>query len=328
MLNDSSFNRDRNRAGEGDPEAELPASPAENFPTAGIYLDEFITFLTIERGLSPNTTSSYRSDLEKFIAFLAHRRRSGFEEVRREEVMDFLMAEKERGLTSRSLARGLVSIRMFFRYLSREGYLRSDVTEVVESPRHWKSLPQVLSLAEVESLLRQPDTSELLGRRDRAVLELLYASGLRASELTGLQIDDINLQSGFVRARGKGGRERIVPLGRSAAHALSDYLEWSRPLLLKGFASPALFLSRRGKPFTRQWLWRLVGKYLRQAGINKQAGPHILRHSFATHLLRGGADLRVVQELLGHSQISTTQIYTHVDRERLKEVHRRFHPRA
>jgi integrase/recombinase XerD len=310
-------------------EPENPAEePAVPFPSARLYLEEFINFLTIERGLSPNTIASYRSDLEKFIAFLARRGKGGFQEVRREEVMDFLMAEKERGLTPRSLARGLVSIRMFFRFLSLEGYLRRDVTEVVESPRLWKSLPRVLSLAEVESLLRQPDTSDLLGRRDRAALELLYASGLRASELTRLRVDDINLQSGFVRARGKGGRERIVPLGRSAARALSDYLEWSRPLLLKGFSSPDLFLSRRGKRFTRQWLWRLIGKYLRQAGINKKAGPHILRHSFATHLLGRGADLRVVQEMLGHSQISTTQVYTHVDRERLKEVHRRFHPRG
>jgi integrase/recombinase XerD len=298
------------------------------FPGGKLYLDEFINYLTIERGLSPNTTSSYRSDLEKFIAFLSRRGKGGFEEIRREEVTDFLMEEKERDLSPRSLARGLVAIRMLFRFLALEGYVRRDVTEVVESPRLWKLLPRVLSIAEVELLLRQPDTSTVLGRRDRAALELLYASGLRASELTRLKVDDINLQSGFVRAWGKGGRERIVPLGRSAARALSDYLEWSRPLLLKGFASPDLFLSRRGKRFTRQWLWQLIGKYLAQAGIKKKAGPHILRHSFATHLLGRGADLRVVQEMLGHSQISTTQVYTHVDRERLKEVHRRFHPRG
>jgi len=299
-----------------------------SIPGFSLYLEEFINYLTLERGLSPNTTSSYRSDLEKFIAFLLPKGRGGFEKVRREEVTDFLMAEKERGLTPRSLARELVAIRMFFRFLALEGYVRKDVTEVVESPRLWKLLPRVLSIGEVDSLLRQPDTSTVLGRRDRAALELLYASGLRASELIRLKVDDVNLQSGFVRAWGKGSRERIVPLGRSAARALSDYLEWSRPLLLRGFASPGLFLSRRGKPFTRQWLWRLIGKYLAQAGIKKKAGPHILRHSFATHLLGRGADLRVVQEMLGHSQISTTQVYTHVDRERLKEVHRRFHPRG
>lgn len=299
-----------------------------DFPSGRLYLDEFINYLTIERGLSPNSTSSYRSDLEKFIAFLGRRGKGGFGEVSREEVTDFLMEEKERGLSPRSLARALVAVRMFFRFLALEGYIRRDVTEVVESPRLWKLLPRVLTIAEVEALLRQPDPSTVLGRRDRAVLELLYASGLRASELTRLKVDDINLQSGFVRAYGKGSRERIVPLGRSAARALSDYLEWSRPLLLKGFASADLFLSRRGKQFTRQWLWRLIGKYLAQAGIRKKAGPHILRHSFATHLLGRGADLRAVQEMLGHSQISTTQVYTHVDRERLKEVHRRFHPRG
>lgn len=305
-----------------------PAGEETTFPAGRLYLDEFINYLTVERGLSPNTTAGYRSDLEKFMAFLAGRGKSGFQEVRRGEVMDFLMAEKERGLTPRSLARALVSIRMLFRFLSLEGYVRRDVTEVVESPRLWKLLPEVLSVAEVEALLRGPDISTVLGRRDRAVLELLYASGLRASELIRLRVDDVNLQSGFVRAWGKGGRERIVPLGRSAARTLADYLERSRPLLLKGRAAADLFLSRRGKPFTRQWLWRLTGKYLRLAGIDKKAGPHILRHSFATHLLGRGAGLRVVQEMLGHSQISTTQVYTHVDRERLKEVHRRFHPRG
>ncbi|MFH1037999.1 MAG: site-specific tyrosine recombinase XerD [PVC group bacterium] len=298
------------------------------FPSGKIYLDEFIRYLDVERGLSPNTTCSYRTDLEKFITFLSRKGPGGLAAVERDDVMDFLLAEKDRGLTPRSLSRTLVSIRMLFRFLTLEGYLRRDVTEVVESPRLWKILPQVLSIAEVESLLGQPDLSTPLGLRDRAVLELLYASGLRASELIGLRVDDVNLQSGFVRAWGKGARERIVPLGRKAARALSDYLEWSRPLLLKKSASPDLFLSRQGKHFTRQWLWCLVKTYLRRAGIKKKAGPHTLRHSFATHLLSQGADLRVVQELLGHSNISTTQIYTHVDRERLKEVHRRFHPRG
>ncbi len=299
-----------------------------HFPQENVYLDEFIAYLDIERGLSPNTTGSYRTDLEKFSRFLNRKGRRGFEEVARDDVIDFLMAEKDRGLTPRSLSRALVSIRMLFRFLTLEGYLRRDVTEVVESPRLWKILPQVLSIAEVDSLLRQPDISTPLGIRDRAILELLYASGLRASELIGLRVEDINLQSGFVRAWGKGSRERIVPLGSKAARALDEYLRNVRPLLLKGAGSPYLFLSRRGKPFTRQWLWCLLKKYMLGAGIKKQASPHTLRHSFATHLLSQGADLRVVQEMLGHSNISTTQIYTHVDREHLKEVHRRFHPRG
>jgi integrase/recombinase XerD len=299
-----------------------------HFTQENVFLDEFINYLDIERGLRANTTYSYRSDLKKFIGFLSREGKGGFEEVEREDVLDFLMEEKDRGLTPSSLSRALVSIRMFFRFMTIEGYLRRDVTEVIESPRLWNILPQVLSISEVELLLRQPDISTTQGLRDRAVLELLYASGLRASELVGLRIDDLSLQSGFVRVWGKGGRERIVPLGRKAAKAIGGYLEKSRPLLLKRKSSPHLFISRRGKLFTREWLWSLIKKYIRQAGIKKAASPHSLRHSFATHLLSQGADLRVVQELLGHSNISTTQIYTHVDRERLKEVHRRFHPRG
>ena len=299
-----------------------------HFPKENVYLDEFINYMNIERGLSGNTTYSYRSDIEKFISFLGGKGKQGFEEVKRDDVMDFLMAEKDRGLQPRSLARALVAIRMFFRFMTIEGYLRRDVTEVIESPRLWKLLPQVLSISEVELLLKQPDISTTQGLRDRAVLELLYASGLRASELVGLRVEDVNLQSGFVQAWGKGGRERIVPLGRKAAKAIGEYLEKSRPLLLKKKNSPHLFISRLGKHFTRGWLWCLMKKYITQAGIKKKVSPHTLRHSFATHILSRGADLRVIQELLGHSNIGTTQIYTHVDRERLKEVHRKFHPRG
>ncbi len=238
------------------------------------------------------------------------------------------MAEKTRGLASHSLSRALVAIRMFFRFLTQEGYLRRDVTEVMESPRLWAILPQVLSVAEVESLLARPEVRKPLGLRDRAVLELLYASGLRAEELTRIKASDLNLDSAYVRCLGKGSKERIVPFGKKAAQALSLYIERARPLFVKGLDPGYLFLSRRGKPFTRQWLWRLVKRYVREAGIAKEVGPHTLRHSFATHLLSRGADLRVVQEMLGHANITTTQVYTHVDRERLKEVHRRFHPRG
>jgi integrase/recombinase XerD len=299
-----------------------------HFPKENVYLDEFINYMNIERGLSGNTTRSYRSDLKKFISFLGEKGKHGFEKVKRDDVMDFLMAEKDRGLQPSSLSRALVSIRMFFRFMTIEGYLRRDVTEVIESPRLWKRLPQVLSISEVELLLRQPDISTTQGLRDRALLEVLYASGLRASELVGLRVEDVNLQSGFVQAWGKGGKERIVPLGRKAAKAIEEYLKKSRPLLLKKKSSPHLFISRLGKLFTRGWLWCLMKKYITQAGIKKKVSPHTLRHSFATHILSRGADLRVIQELLGHSNIGTTQIYTHVDRERLKEVHRKFHPRG
>ena len=297
-------------------------------PTASLLLDEFLNYLNVERGLSPNTLSGYRFDLKKFIAFLDRRGGGGFERVRRDDVVDFLMAEKTRGLAPHSLSRALVSIRMLFRFLVQEGYLRQDVTEVMESPRLWEILPHVLSVSEVEALLSQPDARRPLGLRDRAMLELLYASGLRATELTRIKVSDLNLNSGCVRCLGKGSRERIVPFGKKAAQALSLYLARARPLLAKNTDPGRLFLSRGGKGFTRQWLWRLVRRYVRAAGIAKEVSPHTLRHSFATHLLSRGADLRVVQEMLGHANIATTQVYTHVDRERLKEVHRRFHPRG
>lgn len=297
------------------------------FQHENVYLDEFLNHLNVERGLSPNTLAAYRCDLEKFIVFLGRKGVGGFEKVKREEVIDFLMEEKDRGLAPGSLSRLLVSIRMLFRFLTSEGYLRRDVTEVIESPRLWQTLPGVLSIDEVESLLRQPDSGNKYGCRNRAILELLYASGLRASELVELKVSDVNLVSGFVRSRGKGSKERIVPVGRVAVAAIKSYLEESRPLFRKS-EQPFLFLSQRGKPISRQWLWRIVKKYIRRAGIKKKVSPHTLRHSFATHVLSRGADLRVVQEMLGHSNISTTQIYTHVDRERLREVHRKFHPRA
>ncbi len=299
-----------------------------NFPLGNLYLEEFINYLNVERGLSPNTLQSYRLDLEKFLRFLTRLKKKSFREVKRDEVIDFIMEEKDRGLVPHSLSRNLVSIRMFFRFLTNEGYLRRDVTEVIESPRLWQVLPNVLSIEEVETLLRQPDTSTVRGLRDRAVLELLYASGLRATELVGLKLASLNLESGFVRCWGKGSRERIVPLGGKAAESLRDYLERGRPRLLKGADPDFVFLSRRGNALSRQWLWTMIRKYVLMAGTGKQVSPHTLRHSFATHLLSKGADLRVVQEMLGHANISTTQIYTHVDRDRLKDVHRRFHPRA
>ncbi|MDP8214510.1 MAG: site-specific tyrosine recombinase XerD [Candidatus Euphemobacter frigidus] len=293
-----------------------------------LYLDEFISYLDIERGLSANTTNSYRSDLEKFIGFLSREGKVGFEEVERGDVMDFLMEEKGRGLTPRSLSRALVSIRMLFRFLTLEGYLRRDVTEVLESPRLWKILPVVLSIAEVKMLLNQPDDENKFGLRNRAILELLYASGLRASELVSLRIGDVNLVSGFVRCWGKGSRERIVPLGTKAAEAIRRYLIVARRHFIKGTDPGILFMSSWGRGMSRQRLWGLVKSYVLKAGIGKKVSPHTFRHSFATHLLSQGADLRVVQEMLGHADITTTQIYTHINRDRLKEVHRRFHPRG
>lgn len=298
------------------------------FPEENLYVEEFLNYLSIERGLSAHTRESYQSDLRKFIRFLENKGKMDFEQVKREDVIDFLMEEKDRGLAPHSLSRNLVSIRMLFRFLATEGYLRQDVTEVLESPRLWQILPEVLSISEVETLLKQPDDRRKFGIRDKAILELLYASGLRAAELVNLRVSDLNLESGFVRCWGKGSRERIVPLGRKAVAAIRNYLIRARPQFRKGTDPAILFLSSQGKALSRQRLWGLFKKYLLQAGLGKKMSPHTLRHSFATHLLSRGADLRVVQEMLGHANISTTQIYTHVDRARLKEVHRKFHPRG
>jgi len=303
--------------------------PSENlFPKENLFVEEFLNYLNIERGLSLNTRKSYRSDLGRFVGYLRKIGKAGLERVRRDEIIDYLMEEKKRGLSPRSLSRHLVSIRMFFRFLTAEGYLRQDVTEVIESPRLWKVLPEVLSDSEVVRLLEQPDPATPLGRRDKAILELFYASGLRVSELVKLKVDDLNLSAGFIRCWGKGSRERIVPLGSKARQAISEYLDRDRADFVKKVDPEILFLSVRGRALSRQWLWKLIKKYIARAGIQKSVGPHTLRHSFATHLLGRGADLRVVQELLGHANIVTTQIYTHVDGDRLKQVHRRFHPRG
>ncbi len=298
----------------------------KNIP-ANIFLDEFINFLKVERGLSPHTLSGYGSDLARFLAFLDDRGGADLDKVSRDRIVDFLLEEKERGLSPRSLARLLVAIRMFFRFLTAEGYLKTDVSEVMDSPRLGSVLPRALSEKEIGVILTQPDPGKPAGARDRAVLELLYACGLRADELVGLRLADVNLEGGFVRCWGKGSRERIVPLGRSAIRAIREYLPF-REGSLRGADPGWLFVSRRGGAFSRQWLWKLVKKYARRAGLSESSSPHSFRHSFATHLLRYGADLRSVQELLGHSSITTTQVYTHLDREQLKEVHRRFHPRG
>jgi len=298
-------------------------------PEAALFLGEFTNYLSVERGLSRHTVEAYETDLRKFLRFLAGKGRVELSAVRRDDIMDFLLREKKRGLKARSLSRGLVAVRMFFRFLTMEGYLREDITEVLESPHLWQELPKVLSPAEVESLLTQPFPDDRYGHRDRAMLETLYATGLRASELVTLTVDHVNLDSGFIRCLGKGSKERIVPVGAAARQALETYLERSRPLFLRGGEdSGVLFLGRGGKGLSRARLWGIVKSWVSRAGIRKEVSPHTLRHSFATHLLGRGADLRSIQEMLGHSNISTTQVYTHVDRERLKEVHRRFHPRG
>ncbi len=303
--------------------------PLPFFPEAEAFFQEFLGFLTVERGLSPNTIAAYRSDLARFTGFLSRRGKERFQAVGREDVTLFLLEEKARGLVPRSLSRRLAALRMFFRFLFREGYIREDVTEVLESPHLWETLPQVLSVEEVSRVLAQRFSRDRYGLRDRAILELLYASGLRVSELASLRIVDLSLDSGFLRCLGKGSKERIVPVGTKAAAALAAYLEKARPRFLTAQEdSGRVFLGRGGRGLGRIRIWEIVKRAVAAAGIGREVSPHTLRHSFATHLLGRGADLRAIQEMLGHSSISTTQVYAHVDRERLKEVHRRFHPRA
>lgn len=290
--------------------------------------DQFLDYLTLERGLSPNTRAAYRTDLQAFLAYLRRRSITSLNTVKRRDVTDFLMQQKESGHAPPTLSRRLVAIRVFFRYLQQEGALSVNVTDAMDPLRLWQTLPDTLSVAEIERLVQAPDGERKGGLRDRAMLETLYGCGLRASELTALNLDDVHFDAGYVRCLGKGRKERVVPLGQPAAEALRRYLSEERPLLQKDPSERALFLTRRGARCDRRGVWRLVRNAGRTAAVGIPLHPHLLRHSFATHLLQNDAPLRVIQEMLGHADIATTQIYTHVDQSRLKNVHRRFHPRA
>lgn len=290
-------------------------------------VDEFLDYLTVEKGLSQNTREAYGTDLGKFIAYLEKQGIKDIDRVLRNHITDYLMSEKEKGISPNSLSRNLVSIRMFFRFLVMNNYVEEDATSALDSPKLWKILPEVLSVKEVEQLLKMPNTRTKFGLRDKALIELMYAAGLRVSEAANLSVSDINMDVGFLRCTGKGRKERIVPLGKPAIFALNNYLRKTRAIFMKDLLSGNVFLTQQGKSFTRQGIWKLIKGYTRAAGIKRNITPHTLRHSFATHLLSNGADLRVVQELLGHSDITTTQVYTHVDKSRLKAIHKKFHPR-
>ncbi len=291
------------------------------------HVREFLNCLRIEKGLSDNTILAYRRDIEKFAAF-ATERGLGTREITRSDVVDFLASLYKRRLDSRSVARHLVTIRNFFRFALFEGYIDDDPAATIESPRFRQSLPSFLSIEEVDRLLRQPDTTSIVGLRDRALIEIMYSAGLRVSELCGLRVDDLQLDPGCLRCIGKGNKERLVPVGKEALTIVRKYLRTARPELLRGGSSPYLFLNQRGGKLDRITFWKLLGAYGRKAALRKPLTPHMLRHSFATHLLDRGADLRSVQMMLGHSDISTTQIYTHVIEERLKTVYKAHHPRA
>lgn len=274
--------------------------------------------------MAANSIEAYQQDLVQYRQFLEKKKIKDLSRVKRDEIVQFLLREKDRGLQTSSLARRLVSIKLFHRFLVREGRLRQDITAVLESPRIWKKLPQFMTRPEMEKILRVPEPRGEEGIRGRALLEIFYATGMRVSEAANLRTEDVNLESAFLKCRGKGGKERIVPLGQMAIDSLRLYFSKVRGRLP---ASEFVFVGPKGKALTRQRIWQLIRKYARLAGIQKKISPHTFRHSFATHLLEGGADLRIVQELLGHSDISTTQIYTHVSRDHLKSVHARFHPR-
>jgi integrase/recombinase XerD len=284
----------------------------------------FLNFCRIEKGLSANSLSAYSADLSKFNAFLGDSPMvQGAEEIR--HYIDHLYGVK---LSNRSIARHLTTLRSFYGFLLREGLIESDPTQLLRSPRQWQTIPKFLNLEEIDRLLQAPDQTRPTGLRDHAMLQLLYATGLRVSELCRVGVSDLKLDAGVLRTTGKGNKQRLVPAGREAIRAVEDYTKNGRPVLLKGRASRYLFVTARGGCLTRQAFWSLLAIHGKKAGIFRGLTPHVLRHSFATHLLERGADLRSVQAMLGHADISTTQIYTHVMRSRLRETVQKHHPRA
>ena len=291
-------------------------------------ISSFLTHVKVEKGLSSNTVSAYRRDLVKFDVF-AQKRKLALESVTRDDLVDFLAGLYRMNLESRTVARHLVTLRNFFRFAQSQELIATDPSINLESPKIRRSLPGYLRLEEVERLLEQPDSTTALGLRDRAMLEVLYSTGLRVSELIGLRVSDLDSKVGCVRCIGKGDKERIVPVGRKALSMVEKYLRDARPQLLgKLRGSPTLFVNRRGVSLSRVGVWKILSAYGRRAGLRVSLTPHMLRHSFATHLLERGADLRSVQLMLGHADISTTQIYTHVVEERLKQIYKAHHPRA
>jgi integrase/recombinase XerD len=291
-------------------------------------IQPFYDHLAFERGVSPRTLDAYRRDVQRLVEFLEQRGIRRIGDASTQDVREFVYHLKDVGLQPSSIRRSLSAVRTYFGFLLGEGLVVTDPTDRVEIPRVWRRLPGVLSVEETRVLLESPDPAERLFWRDKALLEFAYASGVRVSELTALKVRDVDLQEGLAAVVGKGSQERLVPVGRSALRALDVYLREIRPGLARGDTEGTVFLNQRGRPLSRMGVWTILRKYVQRAGIRKRVTPHTLRHSFATHLLEGGADLAAVQEMLGHADIATTQIYTHVEREYLRDVHRRFHPRS
>ena len=287
-------------------------------------IEDFMNYLSVERGLAKNTLESYKRDLKKYTKYLKRKNITDPNNVTRLEVNNFMLFQKDKGLSMSSISRSLAAVKVFHKFLAREGFAKEDKTSLIDSPKLWKKIPEVLSRDEVELIIKAVYPRDTLTMRDKAILELMYASGMRVSEVVGIKLNDLNLDIGFVRCIGKGSKERIIPVGKSAILAITRYLEKSRGKLSKQ-PNSFVFLNRSGNRISRQSVWKIIKKYAKMAKIRKEIKPHTLRHSFATHLLERGADLRSVQEMLGHSNISTTQIYTHVNRDRLKEIHEKFH---
>lgn len=291
-------------------------------------LDAYLNYILIEKGLAAKTIASYARDIQRFLVFMDQHHISRPDQIDRSIILQHLIALRQAGLSARSRARHLVSLRGFFKFLVNEKHLKHNPAQLVDLPKSGLKLPDVLSETEVSALISAPDAQKPSGRRDTAMLELLYAAGLRVSELINLKLQNVNLEAGFVRVLGKGGKERVVPIGSAARTSVAGYVADARPQLLKQHTSPYLFVARAGKPMSRQGFWKLIKRYGQRAGIAKKITPHMLRHSFASHLLEGGADLRAVQVMLGHVDIATTQIYTHVAQKHLKYLHKKYHPRG
>ncbi|MFH2046366.1 MAG: site-specific tyrosine recombinase XerD [Pseudomonadota bacterium] len=297
-------------------------------PSIDSLVDQYLNYLVVEKGLSKKTIESYGSDIATYITFLGKHGIRDISEADTPTILKHIIALRDEGLKARSRARHLVTLRGFYKFLVREKYISSDPTSVIDLPKSGFYLPNVLTQDEVKCLLSTPDVSKPAGLRDCAMIELLYAAGLRVSELISLKLFDVNMDACFVRVFGKGSKERIVPIGIYAKDKVSEYINTARPQLLKNSVSHFLFVGRGGKPLTRQGFWKIIKRYSILAKITKTITPHSIRHSFATHLLEGGADLRSVQLMLGHVDISTTQIYTHVVRDHLRKVHSKYHPRG
>ncbi|NLT96523.1 MAG: site-specific tyrosine recombinase XerD [Clostridia bacterium] len=291
-------------------------------------LEEFLNYLFVEKGLASNTVDSYRRDLKSFFDFLINTNKKSVQDVSRDDIVNYLSFLKTKAKAAATIARHTAALKAFFKFLYQEGYLPENIAEDIKRPKQQQKLPLFLTFEEVDKLLDSPVLNTPGGIRDKAMLEVLYATGMRVSELLNLNLSNINLEIGYVRCMGKGSKERIVPLGSKAIESLDTYLRWGRSKLLKNRREQTVFLNNHGRKMTRQGFWKIIKNYAQKAGIEKDISPHILRHSFATHLLENGADLRAVQEMLGHSDISTTQIYTHVTRGKISQVYRQAHPRA